>query len=154
MDLRVTIKINRDSIAEMAEVFQKVFAGSKEEKQEVRSVPVTAKMPDMVSTPVPTAQQVTPKTYSEQIVQHTQLPVQAMTGTSITAPIQTVPTTAVAQEYTQDQVAVALTGLIDSGRRETVMQILGAFGVQALTQIPKERYPELVLKLREAGANI
>ena len=67
---------------------------------------------------------------------------------------QGIPTTAVPQDYTQDQMAVAFTGLIDTGRRDAVTRILGDFGVQALTQIPKERYPELALKLREAGANI
>lgn len=85
--------------------------------------------------------------YSAEIAQRNQLPVSAMTGGGL-------PTTAVAQEYTQDQVAVAMSGLMDAGKRDTVTQILASFGVQALLQIPKERYPELVLKLREAGANI
>lgn len=88
-----------------------------------------------------------PATYSAEIAQRNQLPVSAMTGGGL-------PTTAVAQEYTQDQVAVAMSGLMDAGKRDMVTQILASFGVQALLQIPKERYPELVLKLREAGANI
>lgn len=155
MDIQVTIRISKESITELAETFRKVFACSAEEKQKVESVPTMTSTPNTASMPVSTStQQAVPKIYSEQIAQQTQLPVQAMTGANTAVPVQKVPTTAVAQEYTQDQVAVALTGLIDSGRRETVTQILGLFGVQALTQIPKERYPELVLKLREVGANI
>lgn len=88
-----------------------------------------------------------PSYNSADIAQRNQLPVSAMTGSGI-------PTTAVVQEYTQDQVAVAMSGLMDAGKRDVVTQILASFGVQALLQIPKEHYPELVLKLREAGANI
>ena len=64
------------------------------------------------------------------------------------------PTTATTQSYTQDQIAIALTGLIDQGKRDYVMQILGQFGAMSLMQVPVERYPELVTQLRGAGANI
>lgn len=65
-----------------------------------------------------------------------------------------VPTTVIPQEYTQDQIAVAMTGLNDQGRGADLIRILGGFGVSSLVQVPKERYPELVLALREAGAAI
>lgn len=65
-----------------------------------------------------------------------------------------VPTTAVPQEYTQDQIAVAMTGLSDQGKSADLVNILARFGVSSLVQVPKERYPELVLVLREAGAVI
>ncbi len=65
-----------------------------------------------------------------------------------------VPTTATGQAYTQDQLAVAMTGLVDQGKMQAVMGILTRMGVQALTEVPRERYPELVLLLREAGAVI
>ena len=65
-----------------------------------------------------------------------------------------VPISAVPQEYTQDQIAVAMTGLSDQGRGAELVNILARFGVSSLVQVPKERYPELVLILREAGAAI
>ncbi len=65
-----------------------------------------------------------------------------------------VPTSTVPQEYTQDQIAVAMTGLSDQGRGAELVNILARFGVSSLVQVPKERYPELVLILREAGAAI
>ena len=175
MNVHVTIRIDREAIAEMAEVFREILGvapGGQSGTQPIPaaqsqavppSIPVSqpAVQPQAVqpsipvaqpaAQPVPVEQSAVPP-YSAQIAQKAQLPVQAMTAGAV--PAQGVPTTAVAQEYTQDQMAVALTGLIDTGRRELVTQILGAFGVQALTQIPKERYPELALKLREAGANI
>lgn len=64
------------------------------------------------------------------------------------------PTSATPQSYTQDQIAVAMTGLVDRGMQPQVMAILSAMGCQTLLQVPKERYPELVTKLREAGAAI
>lgn len=65
-----------------------------------------------------------------------------------------IPTTAVPQSYTQDQIAVAMTGLVDRGMQPVVMQILGQFGAMSLQQLPKEQYPALVGELRKAGANI
>lgn len=80
-----------------------------------------------------------------------QMPVQQPPVQQMPGPI---PTTAVPQEYTQDQLAVAMTGLVERGMQPQVMGILSAMGCQTLLQVPKERYPELVLKLREAGAVI
>lgn len=65
-----------------------------------------------------------------------------------------IPTTAVPQSYTQDQIAVAMTGLVDRGMQPVVMQILGQFGAMSLQQLTKEQYPALVAELRKAGANI
>ncbi len=76
-----------------------------------------------------------------------------MPGTPMQMP-GPIPTTAVPQEYTQDQIAVAMTGLSDQGRGAELVNILAGFGVSSLVQVPKERYPELVLVLREAGAAI
>nr|WP_314460677.1 hypothetical protein [uncultured Clostridium sp.] len=65
-----------------------------------------------------------------------------------------IPTTAIPQSYTQDQIAVAMTGLVDRGMQPVVMQILGQFGALSLQQLTKEQYPALVAELRKAGANI
>jgi hypothetical protein len=74
-------------------------------------------------------------------------------GSGMPMPAQ-VPTSIVPQEYTQDQIAVAMTGLSDQGRGAELINILARFGASSLVQVPKERYPELVLILREAGAAI
>ena len=150
MNVQVTIKIDRDAVRELAETFREVIYGASNSTHQTSgqaqgSVMQTA---SQAVAPVPAA----PPLQQDQPVQKTQLPVQAVTGGSGLQ--QGIPTTAVPQDYTQDQMAVAFTGLIDTGRRDAVTRILGDFGVQALTQIPKERYPELALKLREAGANI
>lgn len=77
-----------------------------------------------------------------------------------TAPVQppaqqpqaTVPTTA--PTYTLEQLAVAATPLIDGGKRQALVNLLAAFGVRALTELPKERYGEFATALRQMGAKI
>ncbi|MMZ69739.1 hypothetical protein D1872_326350 [compost metagenome] len=65
---------------------------------------------------------------------------------------QAVPTSA--PTYTMEQLAVAATQIVDAGRRNELVQLLSAFGVQALTALPKEQYGAFATKLREMGAKI
>ena len=65
-----------------------------------------------------------------------------------------IPTTAAPQGYSQDQIAVAMTGLVDQGKQPQVMQILAQFGAASLMQVPKEQYPALATQLRMLGANL
>ncbi len=75
-------------------------------------------------------------------------------GASVPNPATTVPTAPVAQTYTMEQLGVAMTGLVDSGKLEIANQILGKFGAQTLMQVPPEYYPQLATAMREAGAVI
>lgn len=68
--------------------------------------------------------------------------------------VPVVPTTAVAQEFTQDQLAVAASGLVNAGKQQKLLTILQSFGANALTELPKERYPEFAFALRQEGAVI
>lgn len=61
----------------------------------------------------------------------------------------TVPTTAAAQQYTFDQLAVATANLASAGK--DVFTILGRFGVSMLMDLPTEKYGEYAAALREAG---
>jgi len=82
-----------------------------------------------------------------------QAPMQQLTQPS--TPVQqptTVPTTA--PTYTMEQLAVAATQLIDTGRQQELINLLYQFGVQALTMLPKEQYGAFATKLREMGAKL
>ncbi len=68
------------------------------------------------------------------------------------APVPTVPTTA--QTYTQDQLALAASGLMDAGKLAELQQLLAAFNVPSLVQLPKDQYGAFATKLREMGAKI
>jgi len=66
--------------------------------------------------------------------------------------VSSVPTTA--PTYAMEQLAVAATQLVDAGRRGELLQLLGSFGVQALTALPKEQYGNFATALRQMGAKI
>ncbi len=156
------LKINIPGLMELAEAL-KALAGAKAGPQQ--TAPAGSVPADILPSPAPVQQpvaapaaQVPPAPAPVAPV----VPVPAVpTPAAQVAPVMpaapvpaAVPTTVVGQAYTQDQLAVAMTGLVDQGRMQTVMDILARMGVQALTEVPKERYPELVLLLREAGAVI
>ena len=91
-----------------------------------------------------------------QYVPPAQAPVQIpLAATPTPMPSQapaTVPT--MAQTYTMEQLAVAATQLVDAGRRTELVSLLGSFGVQALTVLPKEQYGNFATQLRTIGAKI
>lgn len=68
------------------------------------------------------------------------------------APLPTVPTSA--QTYTQDQLALAASGLIDAGKLAELRQLLTSFNVDSLARLPADQYGAFATKLREMGAKI
>lgn len=119
----------------------------KEEAPVVQATPIQQFAP---ATPAPAnavGQQVMPQMDAQQPVQQTFTPVEPV------APAPTpVPTTQVS--YDINQLAVAATGLMDAGKQQDLMNLLAKFGVQALTQLPKEQYGAFATELRALGANI
>ena len=122
------------------------------------SVPVQADIPlqaqyQQPAQPSPGAAQV-PLNYGQMPVQT--VPVgqtgQQIAGNAATGGV--LPTTTAVQGYTLEQLQVAAAGLTSSGKMPQVMGILQQFGIQAMTELPKERYGEFATALREAGAQI
>jgi hypothetical protein len=101
-------------------------------------------MPNTVPQPQPPTG---PIQQQMQPVQQPQAPAQQQ------APQAVVPTAA-APAYTTDQLAVAATTLVDSGKMDLLRGILNNFGVTALTELPKERYGEFATALRQNGVKI
>lgn len=121
---------------------------TKEEAPVVQATPVQQFAP---ATPAPAnavGQQVMPQMDAQQpVAQQTFTPVEPVA----LAPTP-VPTTQVS--YDINQLAVAATGLMDAGKQQDLMNLLAKFGVQALTQLPKEQYGAFATELRALGANI
>lgn len=70
------------------------------------------------------------------------------------APVQ-VPTTALPQQYSFDQLAVAMSNLCaNANEQPKVHALLNQFGVSALFDLPKERYGEFATALRGIGGVI
>ncbi|MGN0384576.1 MAG: hypothetical protein ACI4EX_01700 [Lachnospiraceae bacterium] len=85
-------------------------------------------------------------------------PVAAIPGAPSPAPAPVpvqVPTTAAPQQYSFDQLAVALSNLCANMNKQTeVHALLNQFGVNALFDLPKERYGEFATALRGIGGVI
>lgn len=69
------------------------------------------------------------------------------------APAPAVPV-ASAPAYTLDQISRAGASLVDAGKMEQLLQLLGRYGVQAVTQIRPEQYGAFATELRALGAQI
>lgn len=80
--------------------------------------------------------------------QTVQQPAQQSAQTPVQQPVQT-PTATVA--YNFDQIQNCAATLARSGKRDGLMAVIKSLGVNALTDVPQNRYNELAAKLRELG---
>lgn len=121
-------------------------------QQATKPNPVPVKMPEYITpaanqfitgqqSPAQPPQPVAPTEPTQQA------PVQAPQPSQ--APVQTqIPT------YTQQDLALAATQLMDSGKQQDVLNLIASFGVQALTQLPQEQFGNFATALRTLGAKI
>lgn len=65
----------------------------------------------------------------------------------------TVPVTG-APTYTLDQISRAGASLVDAGKMQQLLELLGRYGVQAVTQLQPEQYGAFATELRALGAQI
>lgn len=56
--------------------------------------------------------------------------------------------------YTLDQISRAGASLVDAGKMEQLLALLGRYGVQAVTQLQPEQYGAFATELRALGAQI
>lgn len=120
---------------------------------EPQSLPQQQPMPEQIQQPVQPAAVPTSIPVQQPMQQAPQQQPMAQPAQQQQAmPQQSVPTSQTA--YSMDQLAVAATQLMDTGKRDQLMQLLATFGVQALTALPQEQYGAFATKLRELGANI
>ncbi len=116
-------------------------------KGETGKATIQVQMPAEVST---TPQQtVTP--VQQDVVQTPQevpfAPVQQATQ-SVT-PVQTE-----VHNYTLDELSKAAVQLMDAGKQAELVSLINTFGVMSMPELPKERYGEFAVALRELGAQL
>jgi outer membrane biosynthesis protein TonB len=115
----------------------------------------TAQVPAPVApAPVAPAPTPTPAEQPAAVPMPQPAPVAAPVPAPAATPEQPAPVPTTQQTYTMEQLAVAATQLVDAGRREELVGLLGQFGVQALTALPKEQYGAFATALRQMGAKI
>ena len=105
------------------------------------TVPTRAPGAPLSATPAQTAAQMAPA-----------VPVVQPAPVANTAPAPTAPTSA--PQYTLDMIATAGSALIDAGKMDQLMQLLGKFGVASLTELAPESYGAVAGELRALGAQI
>ena len=71
-------------------------------------------------------------------------------------PVTTAPAVPVttAPAYTLDQISRAGASLVDAGKMQQLLELLGRYGVQAVTQLQPEQYGTFATELRALGAQI
>ena len=79
-------------------------------------------------------------------------PAPAVTPAANVAPAPAVPISA--PQYTLDMIATAGSALIDAGKMDQLMGLLGKFGVASLTELAPESYGAVANELRALGAAI
>lgn len=79
-------------------------------------------------------------------------PAPAVTPAANVALAPAVPTSA--PQYTLDMIATAGSALIDAGKMDQLMGLLGKFGVASLTELAPESYGAVANELRALGAAI
>lgn len=77
----------------------------------------------------------------------------AANTTTPTTPAQTAPTVP-AESYTLEALSRAGAALIDDGKMPQLLALLGKYGVQAVTQLPKEAYTAFAAELKALGARL
>ncbi len=79
-------------------------------------------------------------------------PAPTVTPAANVTPAPAVPTSA--PQYTLDMIATAGSALIDAGKMDQLMGLLGKFGVASLTELAPESYGAVANELRALGAAI
>lgn len=70
------------------------------------------------------------------------------------APVQTAPVAPAEKSYTLDELSHAGAALIDQGKMPQLCELLRRYGVQAVTQLPKEAYVPFAGELKALGAQL
>lgn len=163
--MMITINVNIPAIADLAGAIESLAAawGEKSQQPIQQSAPQQSpaqQLPIHQVQPQPQPMQQAAPMQPSAAVPVQQAPMQQAPMQQPVAPTQPqqapvqqpVPTTT--QTYTQDQLAVAATQLMDAGKLQELHGLLQQFGVQALTQLPKGQYGAFATALRQMGAKI
>ena len=149
--MEITIKMNEDELLEAATrgLLEGLAKCDKKEQPDSITEPTQPDiaLPQMSPT-VPTQE---PQDIAVYSVPQTAVPVEAPA-----APVQDVTAAVPTQQvtYTQEDLALAATQLVDAGNLQQIQELLAKFGVQALTLLPKEQYGAFATELRNMGAKI
>lgn len=164
------ITVTFDSLEEMKDFMESVLVGRAEtlkdsdpKRRENTGVPVRREEGDTVGTKQPVSTVPTAGQMPSAAPAVPTTPVQASAVPTVpTTPVQasavtTVPTTSVQTSsvtYTPDDLARAAMALMDCGKQQDLIALLGQFGVVAIPELRPEQYGAFATALRGMGAQI
>lgn len=145
LEMKITV-----TAADLAVAINNLAAalGAADRKAEPATVQTIAPIQNAI-TPQPT---VVPTQITPQPIVPTQTMPQPAVPTQPAPQVPAVPTTA--PTYTMDMIANAGVSLLDAGKAQELTNLLAKYGVSNLTALPKERYGEMAIDLRNLGARI
>lgn len=157
--MEITIKITGEDILKYPDITKDIIDNLKTFSHLIEGTvtPAHAMAPPVMLYPAPTAPAVSMQT---QVA-----PTQAMQSPAPTAPMQMpvpgmqspIPTAAPTAQpavYTLEQLSLAAAPLMDAGKTDALVALMQSFGVQALQQLPQEKYNDFAVAIRGMGAQI
>lgn len=106
--------------------------------------------------PIPAPQPVAPAPQAAQETPQQPVPQTPAPQVTTPAPQPAAPTTSQPQQkaLTLNDIATAGAGLVDQGKMQQVIELLGKYGVQAITQLQPTQFDAFAGELRALGATI
>ena len=153
--MEITVTVNAPELAGAITKLALAIEGAALNKNGEVTIPAgttaTVQSVEQVVQPTPAPQPVTP---TPQVAQET--PHQPVPQTPAPTPQPATPTVSQPQQkaLTLNDIATAGAGLVDQGKMQQVIELLGKYGVQAITQLQPTQFDAFAGELRALGATI
>ena len=161
LEMKIQLSATEELIAAMKNLTAALDGKTPDHTAAINTAPINTPInPTPAQVAQPTATPATMPTIAETTVTPATMPTIAETTvTPATMPTiaettaaPAVPTSA--PQYTLDMIATAGSALIDAGKMDQLMGLLGKFGVASLTELAPESYGAVANELRALGAAI
>ena len=161
LEIKVQLSATDDLIAAMRNLAAALDGKTPDHTAAINTAPINTPInPTPAQVAQPTATPATMPAIAETTVTPDTMPAIAETTVTPdtmptiaeTTAVPAVPTSA--PQYTLDMIATAGSALIDAGKMDQLMGLLGKFGVASLTELAPESYGAVANELRALGAAI
>ena len=161
LEIKVQLSATDDLIAAMRNLAAALDGKTPDHATAINTAPINTPInPTPAQVTQPTAAPATMPTIAETTAAPATMPTIAET-TAAPATMPTIAETTAAPavptsapQYTLDMIATAGSALIDAGKMDQLMGLLGKFGVASLTELAPESYGAVANELRAMGAAI
>ena len=148
LEIKVQLSATDDLIAAMRNLAAALDGKTPDHAAAINTAPINTPInPTPAQVTQPTAAPATMPTIAETTATPATMPTIAETTAAPAVPTS-------APQYTLDMIATAGSALIDAGKMDQLMGLLGKFGVASLTELAPESYGAVANELRALGAAI